>query len=79
MRIMQEENFLTKTKFTQLVEETVKSHKSSYMDAIIFVCDDVDVDLEDVRKFISPTIKDKLEAEAMRLNFLPQSNSLPIE
>jgi hypothetical protein len=49
------------------------------MDAIIFVCDDVDVDLEDVRKFISPTIKDKLEAEAMRLNFLPQSNSLPIE
>jgi hypothetical protein len=49
------------------------------MDAIIFVCDDVDVDLEDVRKFISPTIKDKLEAEAMRLNYLPRQNTLPIE
>jgi len=49
------------------------------MDAIIFVCDDVDVDLEDVRKFISPTIKDKLEAEAMRLNYLPRQNTLPME
>jgi hypothetical protein len=49
------------------------------MDAIIFVCEDVDVDLEDVRKFISPTIKDKLEAEAMRLNYLPRQNTLPIE
>lgn len=49
------------------------------MDAIIFVCEDVDVDLEDVRKFISPTIKDKLEAEAMNLNYLPRQNTLPLD
>ena len=49
------------------------------MDAIISVCEDVDVDLEDVRKFISPTIKDKLEAEAMNLNYLPRQNTLPLD
>lgn len=49
------------------------------MDAVIHICDDIDVELEDVRKFISPTIKDKLEAEAMRLNFLPRQNTLPVD
>jgi len=62
-----------------LVEETVKNHRSTYMDAIIHICDDIDVELEDVRKFISPTIKDKIEAEAMNLNFLPKQNMLPVD
>jgi hypothetical protein len=62
-----------------LVEKTVKNHRSSYMDAVIHICSDIEVDLEDVRKFISPTIKDKLEAEAMVLNYLPRQNMLPID
>jgi hypothetical protein len=49
------------------------------MDAIIWLCDKNDVDLEDVKKFISPIIKTKLEAEAMNLNYLPRQNSLPFE
>lgn len=49
------------------------------MDAVIFLCEKHDVDLEDVRKFISPIIKTKLEAEAMKLNFLPQQNTLPFD
>ena len=55
------------------------------MDAIIKVCETNDIELEDIRKFISPVIKDKLEAEAMDLNFLPKekyfwiSNSWPIK
>ena len=76
---MQQEKFLTKARFTKLVENVVKEHKSSYMDAIIHVCEDVELDLEDVKKYIAPIIKDKLEAEAMRLNFLPRQNTLPFE
>jgi len=75
---MESDQFLTKAKFTKLVEEVVKDHRSSYMDAIIHICDDIDVDLEDVRRFISPVIKEKIEAEAMRLNFLPRQNTLPV-
>jgi len=76
---MQEEQFLTKARFTKLVESVVKEHKSSYMDAIIHVCQDVDLDLEDVKKYVAPIIKDKLEAEAMSLNFLPRQNTLPFD
>tara|TARA_B100000123_G_scaffold123154_1_gene90990 strand:+ start:357 stop:599 length:243 start_codon:yes stop_codon:yes gene_type:complete len=71
-----EEQFLTKSKFTKLIEETVADLKIPYMDAIIKVCETNDIELEDIRKFISPVIKDKLEAEAMDLNFLPKKNSI---
>lgn len=76
---MIEQSFLTKTKFSKLIEDNVKQTRSSYMDAVIDICDSLDIDLEDCRKFISPTVKDKIEAEAMRLNFLPQGNTLPLE
>ena len=71
-----EEQFLTKSKFTKLIEKTVADLKIPYMDAIIKVCETNDIELEDIRKFISPVIKDKLEAEAMNLNYLPKKNSL---
>ena len=76
---MQERKFLTKSKFGKLVEDVVMSHKSSYMDAVLHLCDTHEIELEEVRKFISPVIKNKLEAEAMNLNFLPRGNTLPID
>ena len=73
---MIEQQFLTKSKFTKLVESTVSELKIPYMDAILHVCNKNDIEPEDVRKFISPVIRDKLEAEAMDLNFLPKKNSI---
>ena len=35
-----------------------------------------DIEPEDVKKFISPVIKGKVEAEAMQLNYLPKMNTL---
>jgi hypothetical protein len=49
------------------------------MDAVITVCQDNEVEIEDVRKFITPILKDKIQAEAMKLNFLPRQNTLPID
>lgn len=74
-----EKQFLTKQKFTKLIEDVVQKRNVSYMDAVINVCDDHDVDLEDVRKFITPIIKDKIQAEAMHLNYLPRANTLPFD
>lgn len=71
-----EDNFLTKSKFTKLIEATVTETKLSYMDTILYLCEKNDIEPEDVKKFISPIIKDKLEAEAMQLNFLPKTNTL---
>ena len=73
---MIEDEFLTKSKFTKLIEATVSELHIPYMEAILHVCDKNDIEPEDVKKFISPIIKDKLEAEAMQLNFLPKGNTL---
>ena len=71
-----EDNFLTKSKFAKLVESTVIELKVSYMEAVLHLCEQNDIEPEDVKKFISPTIKGKIEAEAMQLNFLPKLNTL---
>ena len=75
-RKMIEEKFLNKSKFTEIIEETVLEKQLSYMDAVLYVCEMNSIDLEDVKKFISPIIKGKIEAEAMALNFLPKQNTL---
>ena len=73
---MIEDQFLTKSKFTKLVEKTVGELKIPYMEAVLHLCEKNDMEPEDMKKFISPIIRDKIEAEAMRLNFLPKTNSL---
>ena len=71
--------FLTKSKFTKVVESSVMDHQHSYMDAVLDLCDKNSVDPGDVKKFISPVIQDKIEAEARRLNYLPRGNTLPVD
>ena len=73
---MIENNFLTKNKFTKLIESTVSELSIPYMEAILHVCEKNDIEPEDVKKFISPIIKGKVEAEAMNLNYLPKTNTL---
>jgi len=73
---MIEQQFLTKSKFAKLVESTVSELKIPYMEAVLYLCEKNDIEPEDVKKFISPIIKDKVEAEAMNLNYLPKTASL---
>ena len=76
---MHARKFLTKSKFGKLVEDVVMSHKSSYMDAVLHLCYAHEIEVEEVRRFISPIIQNKIEEEAMALNFLPKQNTLPID
>lgn len=71
-----EAQFLNKSRFSKLIESTVVELKISYMEAILHLCDKNDIEPEDVKKFVSPIIRSKLEAEAMELNFLPKTNSI---
>jgi len=71
-----EDKFLNKANFSKLVENTVIEKSIGYMEAILLLCENNDIEPEDVRKFISPIIKDKLQAEAMNLNFLPKTNTI---
>lgn len=73
---MLEQQFLNKSKFSKLIEKTVCDKAIGYMEAILLLCDKHNIDPEDVRKFVSPIIRNKLEAEAMTLNLLPKVNAL---
>jgi len=76
---MVETQFLTKSKFSVLIENSVIKKKMSYIDAVVDICEKQGIAPEDVSKFISAPIKDKIEAEAMKLNYLPRGNELTFE
>ena len=74
-----DDEFLTKSKFTKMVEINVLEFNQTYMDAVLDLCEKHSVDPGDIKKFISPIIQNKIEAEARRLNFLPRGNELPVD
>lgn len=70
--------FLTKGKFSKMVEQTVMEKKLSYIDAVVHICEQHEIDPIDVKKFLSNLVRDKIEAEAKALNLLPRGAELPI-
>jgi hypothetical protein len=51
----------------------------SYMDAVVYLCEENNLEIEDVKKYITTSIKEKIELEAMNLNFLAKNETLPID
>jgi len=75
-----EDIVLTKKRFSKMIEDYIQNHPdSSYMDAVLQVCEERVIDPMDVGKLISPVIREKIEAEAMSANLVKGGgNSLPI-
>jgi hypothetical protein len=76
---MIEKEFMNRAKFSKLIEEQVVNKKLGWIDAVVEVCNITNLDPEDVKKLISPVIREKIEAEAMNLNYLPKQNELIFE
>ena len=76
-----EDFLMTKKRFSIMVEETVLNLSLSYLDAIMYLCEKHTIEPEDVKKYISPTIKDKLEVDAMNLNYIGNDGTsrLPLD
>lgn len=72
-----ETNFLTKKRFSKMIESEVRANKLSYMDAVVHLCEQNNIEIEDVKKFLSVSVKERIEVEAQNLNFLPKGNTLP--
>lgn len=75
-----EDIVLTKKRFSKMIEDYVRDHPdSTYMEAVLQVCEDRVIDPMDVGKMISPVIREKIEAEAMNANLVKGGgNQLPI-
>ena len=76
------DKFMTQAKFSGMVEEVVKNSDGlvNYIDAVIVVCDDLDIEVDTVNKLISKPLKDKIKFNAQQLNYVKRTSRgvLPI-
>ena len=65
-----------------MVEEVVKNSNGlvNYIDAVIVVCDELDIEVDTVNKLISKPLKDKIKFNAQQLNYVKRTTRgvLPI-
>jgi hypothetical protein len=68
----------TMLEFQRMVEE-VKQKGDSYIDSILTVCEKNDIDPEDVKNLLSPSLLMAITEEAADLNLIEQTTTrLPI-
>jgi hypothetical protein len=67
---------ITKQSLALKVETYVRQDGLTYVEAILQVCDELDIDPEDIAKMVAGPLRDKVEAEAQRTNVLPKPASL---
>ena len=69
---------MTPKKFAVVIEGMVSQGGISYMDAILDYCEKNQMEPDTIAPLISKPLKEKLEADARELNFLPKVATLPI-
>jgi hypothetical protein len=70
-----ENKFFCPSRFAQEIENLVQVNvEMNYIDAIIYFCEQNNIDLESVPKLISKPLKEKIKYEAMELNFLKKTS-----
>jgi hypothetical protein len=63
--------------FSTLIEDRVRLHNVSTMEAIIDYCEESGLELEVAATLLNKTLKTRLEEEATRLKFLHKSKGKP--
>ena len=56
----------------------MKEKSISHMEAILWYCEQQDIEPDSVKSLITKGLKEKIEANARELNFLPKQAQLPI-
>ena len=70
-----ESKFFCPSRFAQEIESLVQTNEDmNYIDAIVYFCEQNNIDLESVPKLISKPLKEKIKYEAIELNFLKRSS-----
>ena len=67
--------------FSLIIEGVVKEKRPiTYMDAIIWYCEQNNIEIETTSRLISKSLKEKIQVEAMNANMLKveKSGKLPI-
>ena len=75
--IMVEQKVTTK-RFALLIDELVKTKRLTHMEAIIYYCEQNMLEPASVTKWIDQSLKEKIQLDAEKLNYLPKTAQLPL-
>jgi len=65
--------------FSMKIEEVVKDKRIGYFDAVLWYCEQNEIEIETGAKLINTIIKKKIEAEASDMNCLKEKSAkLPV-
>ena len=68
------DNFEKMQEFSNIIFDRVKFNNLEYIDAIVSYCEEVQLEIESIIPLISPSLKSKMEEEALSLRLI-KSNS----
>mgnify|MGYP001260205666 FL=1 len=68
----------TSKTFSLKIEEIVLEKNITHMDAVLWYCEKEGIEPDSVNSLISKALKEKIEANARELNFLPKCAQLPL-
>ena len=60
------------------IENIVQEKELSYMDAVLYHAQTLELEPEAMAKMLNQSIKDKIEVEAQSLNMLKKTSKLPL-
>jgi hypothetical protein len=70
-----ETKFLCQSKFSNIIEDLVKVNSDmNYIDAVVYYCEQNNIEVDSVSKLISKPLKEKLKCDAINLNFLKRTS-----
>ena len=64
--------------FSLEIENIAKDKRISHMEAVLWYCTKQGIEPDTVGTLISKSLKEKIEANARDLNFLPRQAQLPV-
>jgi hypothetical protein len=70
--------FRSPTEFSLYIEERVSKERIGYMDAVIDYCTNSEVDIENIGKLITSSLKEKIRYEAEESNIMKPRGRLPV-
>tara|TARA_Y100001937_G_C7014838_1_gene282685 strand:+ start:544 stop:795 length:252 start_codon:yes stop_codon:yes gene_type:complete len=75
-----EPKIMTKKRFSAAVEHLVSNNNMSYIDAASYVVEQRAMDYKNLKKLLTPSLKQKIEEEAANLHLIKakRGNKLPV-
>ena len=69
---------ITPKKFAIIVDEIVRTKNLTHMAAILYYCEQNLIEPDTISKWIDRSLKEKLQADAEALHYLPKTSQLPV-